>query len=79
VTILISAFSLILHYGIFHIKINYLYSTRHYGSDQPKEDELGEVRNAHKILEGGPAEERLGGIDQSGVSIRLNSLSWRLL
>jgi len=52
---------------MFHIKINYLYSTRHYGSDQPTEHELGEVRNAHHILVGGLAEERLSGIDQSEV------------
>ena len=44
-----------------------MYYTRHYGSDQPTEDELGLVRNAHKILVGGPAEERLRGIDQSEV------------
>jgi hypothetical protein len=42
-----------------------LYSTRHYGSDQPKEDDFGEIGNAHKILVGEPTEERLLGIDKS--------------
>ena len=34
---------------------------------QPTEDELGGVRNAHKILVRVPAEDRLRGIDQSEV------------
>lgn len=52
---------------MFHININYLYSTRNYGSNQPTEDELSEVRNAYKSLMGGPAEEGLLAIDQSEV------------